>query len=107
MLYLTQVKYFNKSVTACKMGMPKSSFLIIQWTELKSDLLIFNFFLINWRIQFNVMKFEKEKQSENLRTRTILYVYEIQDNWLSIEKKKNFSRKEELSKRGLLVMGTY
>lgn len=53
------------------------------------------------------MKFEKEKQSENLRTRTILYVYEIQNNWLSIEKKKNFSRKEELSKRGLLVMGTY
>lgn len=52
------------------------------------------------------MKFEKEKQSENLRTRTILYVYEIQHNWLSIEK-KNFSRKEELSKRGLLVMVTY
>lgn len=40
------------------------------------------------------MKFEKEKQSENLRTRTILYVYEIQDNWLSIEKKKTFQERK-------------
>lgn len=36
------------------------------------------------------MEFEKkEKQSDNLRTRTILFVYEMKDNWLGIAKKKN------------------
>lgn len=35
------------------------------------------------------MEFEKkEKQSDNLRTRTILFVYEMKDNWLGIAKKK-------------------
>lgn len=50
------------------------------------------------------MEFEKkEKQSDNLRTRTILFVYEMKDNWLGIAKKK--SERKKLSNRRLLVIG--